>query len=120
MKETDLKVFVNTVLSGRLSQETDKYVFNYDRTAKDVVSLTMPVRSASWMSKTLHPIFQMNMPEGSLREAIKDHFSKIEKMDDMGFLKIIGPYVLGRVKFESIGDFKSNLSLEGIRYLLHQ
>jgi serine/threonine-protein kinase HipA len=114
MKETDLKVFVNTVLSGRLSQETDKYVFNYDRTAKDVVSLTMPVRSASWMSKTLHPIFQMNMPEGALREAIKHHFSKIEKMDDMGFLKIIGPYLLGRVKFESIGDSKSNLSLEEI------
>jgi serine/threonine-protein kinase HipA len=54
------------------------------------------------------------MPEGALREAIKNHFSKIEKMDDMGFLKIIGPYVLGRVKFEDIGDSKTNLSLDDI------
>lgn len=114
MKETELKVFVNTALSGRLLKETGKYIFNYETEAKDIVSLTMPLRSESWTSKTLHPIFQMNMPEGALREAIKNHFSKIEKMDDMGFLKIIGPYVLGRVKFEDIGDSKTNLSLDDI------
>lgn len=114
MKETELKVFVNTALSGRLLKETGRYIFNYETEAKDIVSLTMPLRSESWTSKTLHPIFQMNMPEGALREAIKNHFSKIEKMDDMGFLKIIGPYVLGRVKFEDIGDSKTNLSLDDI------
>jgi len=114
MKETDLKVFVNTALSGRLSEERDQYIFNYDAEARDIVSLTMPLRSESWTSKTLHPIFQMNMPEGALREVIKNHFSKIEKMDDMGFLKIIGPYVLGRVKFEDIGDSKTYLSLDEI------
>ncbi|HEY9129151.1 MAG TPA: type II toxin-antitoxin system HipA family toxin [Sulfurovum sp.] len=114
MKETELKVFVNIALSGRLLKETGRYIFNYETEAKDIVSLTMPLRSESWTSKTLHPIFQMNMPEGALREAIKNHFSKIEKMDDMGFLKIIGPYVLGRVKFEDIGDSKTNLSLDDI------
>lgn len=114
MKGTELKVFVNTALSGRLSKEADRYIFNYDAEAKDMVSLTMPLRSESWTSKTLHPIFQMNMPEGALREAIKNHFSKIKKMDDMGFLKIIGPYVLGRVKFEAIGDSRTNLSLDEI------
>ncbi len=114
MKEADLKIFVNRALSGRLSEEADIYVFNYDEKSKDIVSLTMPIRNESWTSKTLHPIFQMNMPEGALREAIKNHFSKIEKMDDMGFLKVIGPYVLGRVKFEGIGDAQTNLSLEEI------
>ena len=114
MKESNLKVFVNAILSGRLSEEEDQYVFNYDEDAEALVSLTMPIRSASWTSKTLHPIFQMNMPEGALREAIKNHFSKIEKMDDMGFLKIIGPYVLGRVKFEDIISSNSNMSLEEI------
>ncbi len=114
MKETNLKVFVNAALCGRLAKEEGQYVFNYEEEAEELVSLTMPVRSASWVSKTLHPIFQMNMPEGALREAIKNHFSKIEKMDDMGFLKIIGPYVLGRVKFEDIISSKSNLSLEEI------
>jgi len=114
MKGIDLKVFVNSALTGRLAEEEDKYVFNYDAKARELVSLTMPLRNESWTSKALHPIFQMNMPEGALREAIKNHFSKIEKMDDMGFLKIIGPYVLGRVKFEDIGDSKTSLSLEEI------
>lgn len=113
MKDS-LKVFVNAVSSGTLSSEDNQYVFNYDEEAEDLVSLTMPLRSASWTSKTLHPIFQMNMPEGALREVIKNHFSKIEKMDDMGFLKVIGPYVLGRVKFEDIITSNSNLSLEEI------
>jgi len=114
MKETNLKVFVNATLCGRLAKEEGQYVFNYEEEAEELVSLTMPVRSASWVSKTLHPVFQMNMPEGALREAIKNHFSKIEKMDDMGFLKVIGPYVLSRVKFEDIISSKSNLSLEEI------
>ena len=114
MKENSLKVFVNNTLMGDLLKENDQYVFNYDADAKKLVSLTMPIRSASWVSKTLHPVFQMNMPEGALREVIKNHFSKIEKMDDMGFLKIIGPYVLGRVKFDNIIALKSHLSLDEI------
>jgi len=74
----------------------------------------MPIRSQSWMHKELHPIFQMNMPEGALREAIKNAFSKIEKMDDMGFLKIVGPHVLGRVKFGKSIKSDEVLSLEEI------
>ena len=105
-----MKVFVNSEEVGQLYKE-EKYVFNYSTDAKDIISLTMPIRSESWTSTSLHPIFQMNMPEGALREAIKNHFSKIEKMDDMGLLKIIGPYVLGCVKFQEIAISQSNLSL---------
>ena len=108
-----MKVFVNSVEVGHLYRE-EKYVFNYSANAKDIISLTMPIRSESWTSTSLHPIFQMNMPEGVLRDAIKNHFSKIEKMDDMGFLKIIGPYVLGRVKFQEIAVSQGNLSLDEI------
>jgi len=111
MTNNTLDVFVNQKLAGSLSLEDHKYIFNYDDEAKDLVSLTMPLRAESWKSRELHPIFQMNMPEGALREAIKERFSKIEKMDDMGFLRIIGPYVLGRVKFETVKSSKSALSL---------
>ena len=114
MKESSLKVFVNAKETGKLSVEAEQYVFNYDEKAEDVVSLTMPIRSQSWMHKELHPIFQMNMPEGALREAIKNAFSKIEKMDDMGFLKIVGPHVLGRVKFGKSIKSDEALSLEEI------
>ena len=61
MKEDNLKVYINKSHSGNLVFEDEKYVFNYLDIAKDVVSLTMPIRSSSWDSKKLHPIFQMNM-----------------------------------------------------------
>ncbi len=111
MTNSHLDVFVNQKLTGSLCLEEHKYIFNYNNKAKDLVSLTMPVRAESWNSRALHPVFQMNMPEGALREAIKEHFSKIEKMDNIGFLRIIGPYMLGRVKFETVGTSKSALSL---------
>ncbi|MEA1879956.1 MAG: type II toxin-antitoxin system HipA family toxin [Campylobacterota bacterium] len=114
MQKSSLQVFVNAKETGKLSVEEEQYVFNYDEQAEDVVSLTMPIRSQSWTHKELHPIFQMNMPEGALREAIKKAFSKIEKMDDMGFLKIVGPHVLGRVKFGKSQKSDEALSLEEI------
>ena len=110
----NLKVFINENHSGNLTYEDEKYVFNYEIKTKDAVSLTMPIRSASWNSKKLHPIFQMNMPEGALKETIKNHFSKIQTMDDINFLRLIGPYMLGRVKFEEICDTKEDLKLDDI------
>jgi len=114
MQESSLKVFVNAKETGVLSVENEQYIFNYNEKAEDVVSLTMPIRSQSWTHKELHPIFQMNMPEGALREAIKNAFSKIEKMDEMGFLKILGPHLLGRVKFGKSDKKEENLSLSDI------
>lgn len=110
----ETSVFIHKSLSGKLGFEEDQFVFNYTSDATDVVSVTMPVRSASWNSKTLHPIFQMNMPEGALKDAIKEHFAKIERMDDLGMLKLIGPYMLGRVKFEKIVQESQTMALEDI------
>jgi serine/threonine-protein kinase HipA len=114
MKENNLKVYINKEESGNLSFEDEKYVFNYLDVAKDVVSLTMPLRMASWDSKKLHPIFQMNLPEGALKEAIVNHFAKIQTMNDINLLKLIGPYMLGRVKFEKLIDEKDTLKLDEI------
>ena len=51
-----LKVFVNKNITGALNFENDTYICNYKDDTKDIVSLTMPIRSASWNSKKLHPI----------------------------------------------------------------
>ena len=109
-----LKVYINKTPNGNLAFEEDKYIFNYSNDTKDLVSLTMPIRSSSWDSKKLHPIFQMNLPEGALKDAIKNHFSKIHTMDDINFLKLIGPYMLGRVKFEKIVTENDKLELSDI------
>jgi serine/threonine-protein kinase HipA len=114
MNNDKLKVYLNTAYIGNLAYEDEKYIFNYTSDAKDVVSLTMPIRSASWNSKKLHPIFQMNLPEGALKEAIVNHFSKIQTMDNMNLLALIGPYLLGRVKFEDINTIDSTLELSSI------
>lgn len=114
MKENSTKVYLNKEHSGNLTFEDNQYIFNYLENAKDLVSLTMPIRNASWNSKVLHPIFQMNLPEGALKDAIKNHFAKIQNIDDLNLLKIIGPYMLGRVKFEKIIDDKDNLQLDDI------
>jgi len=114
MKENKLKVFINQDFSGNLSYENDKYIFNYLENCSNVVSLTMPVRTQSWVDKKLHPIFQMNMPEGALKDAIKNSFAKIKKMDDIGFLELIGPYMLGRIKFNELNLYEDNLQLENI------
>ena len=114
MKERNLKVFINQSPNGILTYENDSYIFNYDKGSKDIVSLTMPIRSQSWTSKRLHPIFQMNMPEGALKDAIRHHFAKIRKMDDIGFLELIGSYMLGRIKFNTPQIEDEHLKLENI------
>ncbi len=114
MNNDNLKVYINKTHSGNLASENEKYIFTYNENALDIVSLTMPLRNQSWDTKKLHPIFQMNLPEGALKEAIKNHFSKLQTMDDLNLLKLIGPYMLGRVKFEKIIDEKEELKLDDI------
>jgi len=43
--------------------------------AEDFVSLTMPVRTESYgWDAPLHPIFQMNLPEGYLLKVLQERF----------------------------------------------
>lgn len=114
MQNNALNVYINKSLSGELSYENEKYIYNYTKDAASVVSLTMPLRASSWVSNSLHPIFEMNMPEGALKEAIKNHFAKLQIMNDMNFLRLIGPYMLGRVKFEKIIEEKEHIELDTI------
>ncbi|MBD3790828.1 MAG: type II toxin-antitoxin system HipA family toxin [Campylobacterales bacterium] len=94
-----IKVYTNTEKAGILAKEGEKYVFTYDPEATLPVSVTMPQRLESWLSKDLHPIFQMNLPEGTLKETIMERFAKVRKMDELGLLELVGPYVIGRVKY---------------------
>lgn len=108
------KVYINKTHSGNIAYEDEKYIFNYLDNVQNIVSLTMPVRASSWDSKTLHPIFQMNMPEGALKEAIINHFSKLYTINDMSVLKLVGPFMLGRVKFEKILEETDKIELSDI------
>ncbi len=67
----------------------------------DAVSITMPVRLASWDSDYgLAPIFEMNLPEGALRERLRMAFAKATgTFDDLDLLGIIGRSQVGRLRY---------------------
>jgi len=95
----NLDVYIGSEKAGVLAHESNKYIFTYKSDTKNLVSVTMPIRTQSWTSQKLHPIFEMNLPEGALKEAIKERFAKVTDMSDLGMLNLIGAYVIGRVKY---------------------
>lgn len=109
-----LDIYTNSDKAGVLALESNKYVFTYDAKAPSIVSVTMPIRNESWTSAKLHPIFEMNLPEGALKEAIKERFSKLTNMDDLGMLNLIGPYVIGRVKYGKLEKDDESIQLDDI------
>lgn len=95
-----LDVYTNETKQGILSKDGEIYDFTY-QTASEIVSVVMPLSKLNWRSTPgiLHPSFQMNLPEGALKDKIKEHFGKVTLMDDMGLLNLVGPHMLGRIKF---------------------
>ena len=65
------------------------------------VSLTMPVRLESWSTDHgLLPIFEMNLPEGALRERLRLAFAKATgRFDEVDLLGIVGRSQIGRIRF---------------------
>ena len=112
MKETvqqSLAVWSAEHRAGLLNRSTDQrhYIFSSDPNAPrpdSQVSLTMPIRLESWSSRDLHPIFQMNLPEGALLEAIRRAISKITGEDDLTLLRVTGGNQIGRNRFSLSTD----------------
>src|SRR5437879_3838352 len=61
----------------------------------------MPVRLASWnTSFGLAPIFEMNLPEGALRERLRLAFAKATgAFDDLDLLTVVGRSQVGRIRY---------------------
>ena len=59
------------------------FAIHPDTPSSLTVSLTMPVRLQSWTDRALHPIFQMNLPEGAMLIAIRQAIAKIARTDDL-------------------------------------
>jgi serine/threonine-protein kinase HipA len=97
-----LRVWIEDTPVGNI-EGPDPYVFAYRADLADslAVSLTMPVRLQSWTDRMLHPIFQMNLPEGAMLIAIRQAIAKIARTDDLSLLQILGGYQTGRNRFTS-------------------
>ena len=91
------------VLNGRLDKNQDRHVFSYRHDAQDALSLTMPLRSESYHYHSLHPVFQMNLPEGALRDALERMTAKQYGSDDLTLLTILGQHQIGRIAYSPAG-----------------
>ena len=79
-----------------------EYTFVYEKTAQenDFVSLTMPpTAQAVWGPRTtLHPIFDMNLPEGE-RRLYLERAARVGGADEFTLLEAIGGRQIGLLRF---------------------
>jgi len=80
------------------------FVYEPGASPQRAVSLTMPMRLASWNTAYgVAPIFEMNLPEGALRERLRLAFAKATgSFDDLDLLSIVGRSQLGRIRFTAM------------------
>lgn len=99
-----IRVWTDGAESGVLDRAGERgstFVYVPGVEAARGVSVTMPVRLASWnLAFGLAPIFEMNLPEGVLRERLRLAFAKATgTFDDFDLLAIVGRSQLGRIRY---------------------
>ena len=78
--------------------------YHSDAAVDDFVSLTMPVRTESYVwDDTLHPVFQMNLPEGYLLQVLQEQFGPQITGSPMALLSVIGRNMVGRLQVAAAG-----------------
>lgn len=88
-------------MAGELSKGS-QFSFAYaSAQASSEVSLVMPYDPTPAVSNVLHPIFDMNVPEGFLADQIKRRMAKHRQVDEMRLLSIIGGNQIGRLSYEN-------------------
>ena len=78
--------------------------YRADVAPEDFVSLTMRVRPDSYgWDDVLHPIFQMNLPEGYLLQVLQEQFGPHVGASPMALLSVIGRNMIGRIQVAPSG-----------------
>ncbi len=99
-----LKVWTDGAESGlvdRFHERGTSFVYLPATAVERAVSVTMPVRLPSWdIPYGLAPIFEMNLPEGVLRERLRLAFAKATgTFDEFDLLSVVGRSQLGRIRY---------------------
>ncbi|MFT0624670.1 type II toxin-antitoxin system HipA family toxin [Ectopseudomonas guguanensis] len=90
--------------SGKVLASGADYLFRYheDAEVQSAISLLMPVRLEEYRHRELHPIFQMNLPEGYVLEQLRNRLAKVANLDPMLLLALSGSSSpIGRVAVSS-------------------
>jgi serine/threonine-protein kinase HipA len=126
VKKSGLNVFADTATAaGRLERsdrELDTVLFTYEARCprEQAVSLTMPVRSDQYdASSGLLPIFEMNLPEGALRERLQLRFAKaIPEFDNLDLLSIVGASQIGRLRYSQKAQLREDVPAQDLDEIL--
>ena len=99
-----IKVWTDTAEAGLLDRSGARgstFVYQPGVSPVRAVSVTMPVRLPSWdIRYGLPPIFEMNLPEGVLRERLRLAFAKATgTFDEFDLLAIVGRSQVGRIRY---------------------
>ena len=99
-----IKVWTDTAEAGLLDRHGERgstFAYMPGAAPARAVSVTMPVRLESWsVPFGLLPIFEMNLPEGVLRERLRLAFAKATgTFDEFDLLSIVGRSQVGRIRY---------------------
>lgn len=99
-----LRVWTDSLPAGHLDRHGQRgttFVYEPKAAPQRAVSVTMPVRVASWdAGHDLLPIFDMNLPEGALRAHLMRRFAKATgSFDDFDLLSVVGRTQIGRIRY---------------------
>jgi len=99
-----IKVWTDAAEAGlfdRFDNRGSTFLYLPDTLPERAVSVTMPVRLPSWDTRFgLPPIFEMNLPEGVLRERLRLAFAKATgTFDEFDLLGIVGRSQVGRIRY---------------------
>jgi serine/threonine-protein kinase HipA len=113
-----LDVLASTRRAGTLHPsevEEDTVLFTYTEDA----GTTDAVRDPYDAMGGVHPIFEMNLPEGALREKLRLLFAKtVPDFDDLSLLGIVGQSQLGRLRYAPRGAMPPEIPETDVRHML--
>jgi serine/threonine-protein kinase HipA len=99
-----IKVWTDAAEAGLLDRSGERgstFLYLPNALPARAASVTMPVRLASWdIRYGIAPIFEMNLPEGALRERLRLAFAKATgSFDDFDVLAVVGRSQIGRLRY---------------------
>lgn len=117
--KNNIDVFADNRPSGTLlfNEDDNEYLYNYK--ADNFISLTMPYREKTYISRHhLHPVFDMNMPEGYLYELLKKYLQKeLKELNDFTLFNFLSKNINSRLTYAANDTLEKNIgsfSLEDI------
>src|SRR5271165_2890216 len=99
-----IKVWTDAAEAGLLDRHGERgstFAYLGGAPPARAVSVTMPLRLESWsVPFGLLPVFEMNLPEGFLRERLRLVFAKATgTFDEFDLLSIVGRSQVGRIRY---------------------